>query len=461
MMGLVVASGCTLYPVIRAALLAEFDYALLAKLRALTMFPEIDRSGVDLGFTARPMPEFERNDRAEFYQVWLHDGTVLSRSPSLGADSLERRHGPLSDPAFWDLTLPEDHPGRAVGVGFIPQATEIPDGEEPRDGTTRFAITVVFARNTVRLNRVLGLLLIGLVAGGGGLMALSAVVAAHGVRTGLRPLDQLADQVTHIDASSLDQTRFMTRDLPTEIQPVATQLNHLVDRLYTAFEREKRLNADIAHELYTPLAGLRSAAEVALRWPEDPEASAGLARNTVDSVAAMESVVRTLLALARCEAGTQVVQSEQIDLSRLVHEELDKVRPPSETEAPITERNIREQVFVDTDLTMLRTVLANLFRNAAAYTPTDGHIRCELSADDTQARLVLSNTARDIDENDVPRLFDPLWRKDTARAGADHAGLGLALAQSYTQTLGMTLQANLVEPDTLRLTLQIPVSTTT
>jgi signal transduction histidine kinase len=85
---------------------------------------------------------------------------------------------------------------------------------------------------------------------------------------GLSPLNQLANQAASITADSL-ATRFPTEIWPGELTPISSRLNDLLERLEQSFERERRFSADLAHELRTPIAELRSLAELALKWPED------------------------------------------------------------------------------------------------------------------------------------------------------------------------------------------------
>jgi hypothetical protein len=89
--GLMIAGALILYPSVRAILLSEFDYALLAKARALTTLPEPGREGINLSFAQAPLPEFQSRPDAEFFQVWLRDGSPFARSPSLETADLPHR----------------------------------------------------------------------------------------------------------------------------------------------------------------------------------------------------------------------------------------------------------------------------------------------------------------------------------------------------------------------------------
>lgn len=149
--GLMALGGSILYPAVRHVLIAEFDHAQLAKLRAFTTLPEPGRQGINLGFTERVLSEFQPGPDAEFFQVWLQDGSVLARSPSLGNHDLPLHLGSENEPLFWSLTLPDGRPGRAVGIGFGEPGASV--AKTASAAPQSYNIGVVLARDTVRLER--------------------------------------------------------------------------------------------------------------------------------------------------------------------------------------------------------------------------------------------------------------------------------------------------------------------
>jgi len=114
------------------------------------------------------------------------------------------------------------------------------------------------------LTEALTALAFALLGCGAGLLALTVLVVPRLLRRELVPLDALAEQASHINADSLAM-RFPISPLPGELIPISTRLNDLLARLELSFERERRFSADLAHELRTPIAELRTLAEVALK----------------------------------------------------------------------------------------------------------------------------------------------------------------------------------------------------
>lgn len=450
--GLIAMGGSVLYPAVRQILIAEFDSALLAKLRAFTTLPEPGRQGINLGFTERVLAEFQPGPNAELFQVWLQDGSVLARSPSLGTQDLPRRLGSETDPAFWSFTLPDGRPGRAVGIGFG-EAPSVRERQSIR-GVPQFSIGVVLARDTVRLNRTLEALLAGLWGSGALLVLLMAWIIHAGTRRGLMPVGRLAAQVSAIDVDSL-RTRLIAEQYPVELRPIVEQINHLVSRLASGLERERRFAANAAHELLTPVTELRTMAETALQWKSDPEATGQLAADTLDSARQMEHLIRSLLALTRAESEKAALRLQPVLLAPL----LDELR------VCFTDRMAEKQLRLEwhvphgiaamTDRDLCKSILFNLLDNAVEYTPRGGCIACRLTIANPDVELSIANTVEDFPPGHVEMLFEPLWRKDKARSARMHLGLGLSLAKNFAAAMDAELSARLARPDNLELTLKL------
>ncbi len=438
---LMIMGGAVLYPAIKHILFAEFDSALLAKARALTQLAEPGRDGMSLNFTERPLPEFEGGPQPEYYQVWMFDGSVQARSPSLGDLSLPRRAGPETNPVFWNLTLPGRRPGRAAGLGFIP--LEDDTGVAAENDPGHYTFSVVFARDTVELHRTLKGLLGGLALGGLVLLLLVGWVVRRATRKGLQPVDALAEEVTRIDANSLTR-RFQPAGTAAELNPIVDQLNRLMDRLENAFQREKQFTANAAHELLTPVAELRTLAEAAQRWRDDPEISGRLPDEALELAQRMEHMLSVLLALARTQAGLANVRSESVDLAEL----LEELRACFKTKIAAKNLDVACSVSgshrVRTDRELVRSILFNLLDNAVEYTPAKGRIECEIEPHNASSIIRIANTNDSLTEAELTKIFEPLWRKDAARTGSAHTGLGLALVKSLSDSLGLRIEARLL-----------------
>ena len=246
--------------------------------------------------STRRLPEFERAVRPGFFEAWLDDGTVLARSPSLGARDLPRLPAIAGDPAFADVTLPDGRPGRAIKLR---QPLRIEDAAPGGSRSDRF-VTVLVAQGTEDERETLAamsrwLWLLGLAA-----LGLGSLAAALAVTRGLRSVRGLAAEIGRRDENDLG--RALPADLPVELEPVAHKLGALFARLAASFDRERRFTADVSHELRTPLAALRTVLEVAASRDRDGAAYRAALREGTALVDQTQALVQNLLMLARLDA---------------------------------------------------------------------------------------------------------------------------------------------------------------
>jgi two-component system sensor histidine kinase QseC len=417
-------SVAALYLAARAELVEQFDAALQAKALALGAIFGEDEGRVHLNFANNFLRAAADGKPLDFFELWDAAGARLARSPALGEADLPRRTGSPGRPAIWNLVLPDGRAGRAIGVGFTP-----PPGEAQ----------LVVASSREKLDEALAELL-GIGGACGALLLAAVFVAVPRVlRRGLAPLDRLAGQVAAIDAGSL-AARFPAGGLPAELQPICARLNELLARLEASFERERRFSADLAHELRTPLAELRSLAECSLKWPETRDGATD--RDTLAIARQMEALVTQMLALARGEHGHVAATREPVALEALVREAWRPFAARAEA------RGLRASIALvpvtaAADPVLLRSVLANLFDNAVDHAPPGGEIGIALESGARGATIRVANAAPDLAPADLEKLFDRFWRKEAARSGGQHTGLGLALARTFAAATGWSLTAAL------------------
>jgi signal transduction histidine kinase len=427
------AALCAITAVVWDELVDAFDAALQAKASAVSALVEERDGRVRFDFS----PEFLRGFGGErprnYFQIWNSADASLVRSPSLREENLPRRVGERASRAeYWNVTLPNGRPGRAIGYEFSPQGSE---GSRSRRSSRELQLVVASDRDD--LNETLGGLL--LAVGGCGVLLFAAVwfVVPVVLRRGLAPLDRLGEEVARVDAHSLD-ARFSVATLPAELRPVGDRLNDLLGRLAASFERERRFSADLAHELRTPIAELRSLAECALKWPESRDP--GSDSDALAIATQMEALVTRMLALARGERGELTVQSGAVEPAGMV-EAVWKVHAKRAAARGVRANFQMASGSVNADAVLLRSILHNLLENAADYTPAGGELRVKGEVTPGGYRLQLANLAGEITGGDVARLFDRFWRKEAARSEGKHAGLGLSLSRAFATAMGWRLDA--------------------
>jgi two-component system sensor histidine kinase QseC len=472
---LLVGSGALLYTIIRAQLIGEFDRALLAKAQALIMLTEDDGQKVEIDVADKFMPEFAATDTPEYFALWQASGQLIAKSPSLGEHQLPRHPVLTNEPVFQNLVLPNGLPGRLVEIVFVPQVDPDADAEKTEQAAdpptdqeleiddvtldpTRFpdrAAVLLVARDREALDTLLRILWwsIGIVIAG--LLAIMVGLVRSALRVGLRPLDEVRQQVDQLDAYSLT-TGIQVHTQTTELVPVVAQLNALLHRLDAAFARERQFSSDVAHELRTPLAELRTLTEVGGRWPEDTKAVTQYFADAHAISLHMERIVTGLLTLARCEGGTLQVSLQHINVRELVEASWASVACPAQEKTLTFHYTMPPMCCVTADRDLLLIVLNNLLSNAVTYSPPLSEIYCVATVDGDTVHLTIRNPAEDLAPEDIPHLFERFWRKDPARTTGDHTGLGLAVVKALSETLHLDVHAALEAEHIFAITLSLP-----
>jgi signal transduction histidine kinase len=454
-------TGLLLYRLMRADLVREFDRSLLARAQALSTLLTVDEHGnLDFEYTEQSVPEFQAHRAGErghaaYFVFRRGDGSVYALSGSLSGKP------PLVLPGnaqAGDLILPSGMIGRAVRLRFIPAPDpEIERHHEIVRASGAGAMTLLVARERSELDDSLARL-VRVLTIATGLLALTLVgVCALIVRISLRPLRAMADSMTRIEPSNLDQ-RISADGIPKELQPICQRLNDLLDRLERAFVRERRFTSDVAHELRTPIAELRAITEVALRWPDDRAGTLKALRDSREIAMQLQTLVTALLALVRSEHSPEkVLRCDEIALGAAVERVLEESSAPERhMNRPEVVIQIPQHAIVHAEPALLASILRNLLSNAREYADDAVAIRCSAERSGMDWVLRIENCAPNLTSDDLPHLFEPFWRKDPARSDCAHAGLGLSLVRAYCRLMGAQIDAELSDHHILQMKITLP-----
>jgi two-component system sensor histidine kinase BaeS len=298
----------------------------------------------------------------------------------------------------------------------------------------------------------------GPVLAAAGLVALLAVAGSLLVSRRLaRPIQALTTASERLGQGDLGgRVPVVGRD---ELAGLARSFNRMADSLQRGEERQRRLIADVAHELRTPLVNLRGYLE-ALKdgvVVPDPELFASLHEEAV----LQQRIVEDLQELALAEAGTLVYHRSRVDLSELLETCHTAHQAVAEAAEVRLEVNTNGAVYADADPDRLRQVLGNLVGNAVRATPAGGSVTLAARRNGRSAVMTVADTGSGIAPEHLPYVFDRLWRGDAARGRASGgSGLGLAIARQIVTDHGGTIEVT-SEPGagatfTIRLPLDSP-----
>ena len=438
---LLIVFSLLIYVVIRSALVNQFDTALASVAQILAAAVETDPNGTDVEIGVQQMPEFTNPDHPMNYQVWKLNGEVISRSPLLGAGDLPCFHGSLDKPVYKVFAGPENHPYRAAGTTFLPRIET--DDSSGAVKTAEQPLILVVTRDAHELYSQLSLLKWLLFVAACVNAGLALIIGTYVVRSGLRPLNTIAAEIAAIRVDSLT-TRIGARQVPSEVVPIKNRLNELLSRLQASFDRERQFNADVAHELRTPLAGIRSTIEVALTRNRDATEYRAALSDCLQIAKDMESVVNNLLILARLEAQQISFKTEAVQLFELVDSCWRRFSKKADDRRIVFENQIPAGLTCQSDPEHLSMVFSNLLDNAAEYSNDGGQIRTTARRIDDSVEIAVSNTGCQLTAEQVSKVSDCFWRGDSSRSDAGaHCGLGLALVLRIVKALGGTFTIRL------------------
>ncbi|WP_206997430.1 sensor histidine kinase [Trinickia mobilis] len=279
------------------------------------------------------------------------------------------------------------------------------------------------------------------------ILPLAIVLVWFGLSRGLAPLTALQ---SNLRARRLDDlSPLEARRAPPEIEPLVTSFNDLLTRLAQNMELQKRFIADAAHQMKTPLAGLRTQAELALRQDVSAEVRRSLEQIATSSEHAARLVTQ-LLALARAEnrmSGQAFAPVEVSELARLAVR--DWVQPALAKQMDLGYEGPDAPVTVDGNAVMLREMLSNLLDNAIRYTPEGGRItvRVRLDGPNQEVHLEVEDTGPGIPPAERTRVLERFYRI-LGREG-DGSGLGLAIVREIATMHGgaLTIDDNVYQSE--------------
>lgn len=250
------------------------------------------------------------------------------------------------------------------------------------------------------------------------------------VRMALKSITSVTGEISHRASTYLEPME--PSGVPIEIKPLVTELNKLFIRLKSVFERNKRFAGDAAHELRTPLAALKTQAQVALKSENENERDSALTK-VIQSVDRSSHVVAQLLTLSRLTQEEQALNDiGPVDLHKLTTEivaylipiafekgiEVELLPPPP------------DGIILGND-TALGILIRNIVDNAIRYTPDKGEIKIEIISKEKQVILRVTDTGPGIPLELRDRVFERFFRILGTKVSG--SGLGLAIVSQIAE----------------------------
>jgi signal transduction histidine kinase len=296
-----------------------------------------------------------------------------------------------------------------------------------RQGDAAYYLSYDVARHEERLHDFQNSLLAVLAAA---LLALVAVsIWLSGVLS--RQVRDLAGRVRRLDPGIRQPAALAAHYRDREVVTLAAALDEYARRVAALVGREKEFTGNVSHELRTPLTTIRTGCELLAQDPALSARSRSRVHSLIDGADHIAELMDALLLLAR-EAPLEA--EEAVDLAELAAETAAPLRAALEAKGLRLAIDIAPGAVARTNRTALRLALANLLKNALAYTDR-GEVRVRYA----DGVIAVSDTGVGIAEADVPRVFDRAFRGANARAGG--TGIGLAIVKRLADRFGWRIDA--------------------
>lgn len=438
------------------------DASLTTASRALARQVKPSGSGLLIDFprAAQDIIEADPDDRV-YYMVSTPPGEFIlgnSQMPQPPADITDPR---LGQPYLYDGVVRDKSVGdtpREVNVRVVALYLAYGEPGKPQ------RMLVQVARSRASREELARQILIDTALPLSLLIVLMSVIVWGGIRGGLAPLARLRSVVESRAINDLAPIRLEAA--PEEVRSLALALNTLLAEVRDNVNAQKRFISDAAHQLRTPLAGLKSQTELALASATvhaDPELHARLQR-VHESATRSAHLVSQLLALARAEPEAAMAQSRtRFDLQRLAREVAAEQVPRAlaagidlgSDESADDDGPSDAPLYVMGNAMLIREALVNLVDNAIRYAGRGASITVSAHAQGSEAVVTVEDTGPGVPDSEHEHIFQRFVRATNEGNGC---GLGLAIVKEIVERSSGSVTLQSVKPQGLRVIVRFPLA---
>ncbi len=279
----------------------------------------------------------------------------------------------------------------------------------------------------------------------GFIAVLAAVILLGGpigwfmARRALRGVEEVTRTALDIADGALDQ-RVRAGGRGDELDRLAHAFNTMLDRIQALILGMRDMTDNLAHDLRSPVARIRAAAEMALSSGGPGAECEKLAYDTIEECDRLLAMINTTLDIAEAESGAAKLSLTELDLVEVIGDALDLFQAIAEDKHIALSSDLPERCPVRGDIQRLQRVVANLLDNALKYTPAGGQVTVGLIDEGRGVKLSIADTGVGISAEELPRIFQRFYRCDWSRSQYGN-GLGLSLALAFVRAHGGDITA--------------------
>lgn len=403
-----------------------YDQALRESVNAISRQIRFNEGRPVLGLSG-PARAVLRADEVDsvYYHVLNQNGRLLAGDRELPvAPELQRPTADVGDIVFRDT----EANGQDLRIAY----QFLSDPERPEERWLLVEVGETLEKRSQLANKIIASVILPQFV----IIPLAVILVWFGLSQGLKPLTKLRSRIEA--RRSGDLSPINTRKVPEELQPLIGAFNGMLERMERNMEAQTRFIADAAHQMRTPLTGLKTQAQLAMR-ENDPERLLYALRQMAGAVDRASHLVDQLLTLARAEAGSGVASHPltPMNLDRLLREIVeDWVMRALENYIDLGYEPAQGVTDIAGNSFLLREMINNLIDNALRYTPTGGQVTCRVlrrhsEGGEPEVVLEIEDSGIGITEEQSELVFERFYRADDA--GSEGSGLGLPIVREIAE----------------------------
>jgi heavy metal sensor kinase len=435
-------------------LLSTLDTAMQARamsIAALVRYTE-DATG-NVYFDDSLTPPAIDSSHPDLFAVWTQNSALLMRSPNWPKELEITPEGK----EHWRFKLAHVR-YRGLRVFHVP----VLDREEGAAFHPQ-TLTVFYAAPLNQLDQQVKAAGVSIAVWSALLLVISVMLAMWGIRSGLQPLQQLADRAALVSSQDWQLHAPEAAERTTELLPLTQSMTKMLSRLERSFVQQREFLGNAAHELKTPVAVLKSTLQSLLQRPRAAEEYQRGLEHCLEDVQRLEKLLQWMLRLARAEQwahGALRRDLRTIDIGATCEEAVERTRHFASERGASLVLSKNGEIPLRADPDDLQLVWSNLLENAVRYSPQGSSIEMTLARPNGgSARITVQDHGSGIAAEELPHIFERFYRGDHSRNRATGGfGLGLAIAKALVEAYGGTITAESAPGQGTRMTVELPTN---